>query len=75
MAKTNGCLVAGMCLRNILAGAHCDYTCDEEFMEETKAHYFDSLMRIFVNRVPAHVLKRWRKLFKGVYFGREGSES
>lgn len=63
MPKTNGCLVTGLCARNIFGGAQCEHRCDEEYQEEVVIDFFLALMEFFAKRVPPHKLKLWRKWF------------
>jgi len=68
MPKTNGCLVAGMCLRAYLGVVHCEHTCDSGFLDQLKTDIFLSLMSALWDRAPRYLQKRLRSKLSEISF-------
>lgn len=74
MAKTNGCLVAGVCLKYFFGDAPCAHACDRAWVDELKESWFEVNLGLLRVRVPAYLLKRWKEKLSSIYFEEEKKE-
>lgn len=68
MAKTNGCLVAGICTRYFIGMHACAYTCDVEYLESIESLVLTEIYAELIKRVPSYMRKRALEHLKGLYF-------
>lgn len=72
MAKINGCLVAGACLKYFFGWSHCEHKCDEEHLDQVKDDIFEAECKRLRERVAPHYTKKLEEKLKPVYFSQKG---
>lgn len=68
MRKTNGCLVAHMCLHEFFGDGLCEHTCDTDYVDNLKEEVFSRIANVLFNGLPAYLQRRLVAHLAGVYF-------
>jgi len=69
MAKTNGCLVTGVCAAAFCGWHVCEHVCAWNVLWRSMRPSFRENYSFFIERAPDVVVKKLSEQTKGVFFG------